>query len=265
MDNEQLDALERIAELKQRGILTDAEVQTQKRQILSASLGAEDLDPTADSGPRTTAGPSGAPKAHRNRPNRRVFALLAAVTAAIILFFVLLRDDPKGPTATSVQTTTTRQQVIPTTTSVRTTTTRQQVIPTTTSVRTTTTRQQVTTTVFDEQAELLSLRSRIGKGSFSDSYFIEAARKFIPLRASAATEDWQIFEHALLVCSATVVDRGIETLTRDLEEAIRTMRLEDFGARYGSSIAALTFYCPDYLDEFTAWAEEFEARHEGFG
>ncbi len=249
VDNEQLDALERIAELKQRGILTDAEVQTQKRQILSASLGAEDLDPTADSGPRTTAGPSGAPKAHRNRPNRRVFALLAAVTAAIILFFVLLRDDPKGPTATSVQTTTTRQQVI----------------PTTTSVRTTTTRQQVTTTVFDEQAELLSLRSRIGKGSFSDSYFIEAARKFIPLRASAATEDWQIFEHALLVCSATVVDRGIETLTRDLEEAIRTMRLEDFGARYGSSIAALTFYCPDYLDEFTAWAEEFEARHEGFG
>ena len=135
MDNEQLEALERLAELKQRGILTDAEVQAQKRRILSASSGVKNLDRTSDSIPRAPAGdnPESRPTSH----NRRVLGLLIVVSAAIVLFFVAVRDDSAGPEATSVQTTT-RQQVTPTTTSVQTTTTRQQVTPTTTSVQTTT-------------------------------------------------------------------------------------------------------------------------------
>ena len=36
MDLEQIEALERLAELKRQGILTDAEVETEKNRILSA-------------------------------------------------------------------------------------------------------------------------------------------------------------------------------------------------------------------------------------
>ena len=114
MDNEQLEALERLAELKQQGVLTDAEVEAEKRRILSTSSGTEDLDPTTDSIRKATAG--GVPEPRATSPDRRALALIAAVAAAIVLFFVVVRDDSEGPTTTSAPTVP-LQQVVPTTTS----------------------------------------------------------------------------------------------------------------------------------------------------
>ena len=104
MDNEQLEALERIAALKQQGILTDAEVEAEKRRILSTSSGTEDLDPSTDSIRKATAG--GVPEPRATSPDRRALALIAAVAAATVLFFfVVVRDDSEGPTTTSAPTT----------------------------------------------------------------------------------------------------------------------------------------------------------------
>ncbi len=260
MDNEQLEALERIAELKQQGILTDAEVEAAKRRILSTSPDTEDLGPTPDSVRQLPA--EDAPKQRLTSPNRRVLILLAAVTAAIVLFFVVVPDDSERPTATtSAPTTTTRQQVIPTTTSARSTTTRQQVIPTTTSARSTTTRpagSEEWPGVYGPGAwPNQKYLDGIGRNDVFDDRFLEEFRKNTTAKYHNQFADYQLFEMARNICGSLSA-YGMEQVGPGL---LRIREgLKDFGdgdralenILMGTTVM-IAIYCPEFADEYMDW------------
>ena len=92
MDKEQLDALERIADLKDRGVITEAEFGKMKQKILSGSIPASDHQPSTSglSGPGSTSELASG-SSHANDEEKRQADTLAnaAILLGVIAFLFL--------------------------------------------------------------------------------------------------------------------------------------------------------------------------------
>ena len=101
MDEEQLDALERIAELKEKGVITEAEFGKMKQKILSRSTPMSDHQPSISgrlSGPGSASavapGPSQANDGEKGQAD--TLANLAIVLGVIALLFLPVVFGPIG-------------------------------------------------------------------------------------------------------------------------------------------------------------------------
>jgi hypothetical protein len=92
MDKEQLDALERIADLKDRGVITEAEFGKMKQKILSGSIPASDHQPSISglSGPGSTSELASGPSQANDEEKRQADTLAnAAILLGVIAFLFL--------------------------------------------------------------------------------------------------------------------------------------------------------------------------------
>ena len=89
MDKEQLDALERIADLKAKGAITEAEFGKMKQKILSDSIPTSDHQPSiaGSSGPGSTSVVASGPSQANDEEKRQADTL---ANAAILLGVVAL-------------------------------------------------------------------------------------------------------------------------------------------------------------------------------
>jgi hypothetical protein len=97
MDEEQLDALERIADLKDKGVITEAEFRKMKQRILSPNTPTSDHQPSHwvnEEWTGRTGAASGAPSPLPNEGNS--LANLAIVLGVIALGFLPVVLGPIG-------------------------------------------------------------------------------------------------------------------------------------------------------------------------